>query len=440
MKRIFSKGVGRLGAFVVASAGAVTVMSLQPATSQGAAAGGGAGGMVQRVGPAEDFIKLGFKFDGAESCSNADCHGAAQPQPKGATTKAEYKKWSGGDAHHKAFETLVNDASGMIAKKLNIADATASERCTSCHALNVPANLQGKQYNIQEGVTCASCHGPSGKWLEPHATEGWTDKQRKALPSHDALLKQWGLYDTKSPLARAEKCTSCHLAIDADMVAAGHPQPVFELAYFSKDADHGGVYQSQHWREPNVPFYDAQLWATGQVVALRDAMLQLARRAGGKDANAVTSAYNQAMGHASVLPGLAALGAVPQGALDAQIKAVSAAVQAKNMQQVATAANAAAQAANQQIANVGKMKLAQPGVTAALQAVANNSAAATSEFGINQQSLAIYDLYNAYAGVAKPANAKAVQDALINAFFPEKPHTPQTFAAAVKQVQGQLPK
>jgi hypothetical protein len=438
MKRIFSKGVGRLGAFL-ASAGVAVVaaVSLQPVSLQGAAAGGGA---VQRVGPAEDFIKLGIKFDGAQSCSNADCHGAAQPQAKGTTTKVEYKKWSAGDAHHKAFETLVNDKSAMIAQKLKIADATTDARCTSCHALTVPANLNGKQYNVQEGVTCASCHGPSGKWLEPHATEGWTEKERQKLKTHDAMLKTWGLYDTKSPLARAEKCTSCHLAIDADMVTAGHPQPVFELAYFSKDAEHGGVYASQHWREPNLPFYDAQLWANGQVVALRDAMLQLARRAGGQDAKAVATAYDQAMGHASVLPGLAALGAVPAGALDAQVKAVSAAKQGNNMQQLATAANAAAAAANAQAPKLAAWKPAQQGVTAAMQAVANNAAAATSEFGINQQSLAIYDLYNAYAGVAKPANAKAVQDAMINAFFPEKPHTPQTFAAAMKQVQGQLPK
>ena len=81
-------------------------------------------------------------------------------------------------------------------------------------------NLQGKDFNIEEGVSCGACHGPSTKWNPPHKAKGWTDKERKAAGTHDALLKKWGLYDTKSPLARAYMCTSCHLAIDADMVAA----------------------------------------------------------------------------------------------------------------------------------------------------------------------------------------------------------------------------
>lgn len=445
MTRRSPKGVGRLSA-ILASAGVLTVAFLSaPPDSSGQSAGAGG---VKRVGPAEDFIKLGMQFNGAESCSNADCHGAPARKidPKAATTLAEYTEWAAGDPHKKAFETLVAPESEAIAKKLKIADATTSERCTSCHALAVPDKLQGAQFNIQEGVTCNSCHGPSGKWLEPHAKAGWTEKERAAAKTHDALLKKWGLFDTKNPLARAEKCTSCHLAIDADMVAAGHPQPLFELAYYSKSVDQGGAYESQHWRDPNVPFYTAQLWATGQVVALRDAMIQLAQRAAGKDAQATQAtqaAYEQAMGHVSVWPGLTAAGVVPANSgVEAAVKALTGAMQAKNMQQVAAAAGQAAAAADKQLAAVAKWKPAQASVAAGLQAVANNSAAvaAAGEHGVNQQSLAIYDLYSSYAETTKAANRAAVEKAILDTLFPETPLTAQQFPAAVKKIQGQLPK
>jgi hypothetical protein len=61
---------------------------------------------------------------------------------------------------------------------------------------------QGRQYNVSEGVTCYHCHGPSEKWNKPHAEKGWTQKMRDGK-SHDALLKEWGLYDTKSVMHRA---------------------------------------------------------------------------------------------------------------------------------------------------------------------------------------------------------------------------------------------
>src|SRR2546430_13115874 len=106
----------------------------------------------------------------------------------------------------------------------------ASPLCTNCHSLMVAANLQMPKYNVREGVTCGACHGPYEKWAESHNKEGGANALRKKAgyppleaqtppystmsPEHQKLLKTDALYDPRPILARAEKCTSCHLAID----------------------------------------------------------------------------------------------------------------------------------------------------------------------------------------------------------------------------------
>src|SRR5438552_1754236 len=74
------------------------------------------------------------------------------------------------------------------------------------------------------------------------------------------------------PNPRAEKCVACHLAIDAEMVAAGHPDPIsFELDTFSREIPN-------HWRDKGT-WFSARLWSIGQVVALREAAKRLGERA-----------------------------------------------------------------------------------------------------------------------------------------------------------------
>src|SRR4051812_42161933 len=199
--------------------------------------------------PHDALVALNLKFDGARGqtgCSQANCHGAAAPKDKGPRGN-EANTWLQNDKHAQAYQTLTNEKSTKIMSGLGKGKATESPLCTSCHALVVPANLQGPSFNVKEGVTCAGCHGPSEKWNKPHQEPGGADKLRKqagyasvdthglpytmASKEHQTLLKTWGLFDTRPVVARAELCTSCHLAIDARLVAADHPQPIFELAY-----------------------------------------------------------------------------------------------------------------------------------------------------------------------------------------------------------------
>ena len=437
MRNRTSAYVGRLAVFVLLI-GAILAIVFQPARTVGQAAAASAG---NQPGFTDEFAKLGFKFDGANSCANAQCHGADSPQEgKGATTLAEYTQWSGGDLHAKAYETLAKEESVAIAKKLNI-EAT-SARCTSCHGMNVPAKLHGKDFSAEEGVSCAACHGPSEKWIGPHKAKGWTDKERVAAKTHDALLKKWGLYDTKGPLARADMCTSCHLAIDADMVAAGHPVPSFELDYYSKGEDKGGYYVSQHWRDPKVPFYNTSLWATGQIVALRDAMNQLAARASTKGTTpvALTGAYNQAMAHYSVFKPVLTTKAVAGdvAAWDAQAKKVDAAAKAKNVADIASGAKAIAAEAAKLAPAVGAAKWDKAKTTAILKGVLADANASKmyGEEAMLQQAYAAYSLWNASAGAA----GKATSDLIVEKLFPPEEGKPDQakFAAALKEIAGQV--
>ena len=415
--------------------GGIFVVLFQPASSIGQAAAGG-----NLPGFNDEFAKLGFKFEGAQSCANAQCHGADEPKEgKGATTLAEFTQWSGGDLHAKAYEQLNGEEGQKIAAAMKI-EATDA-RCVACHAMPAPEKLQGKDFNLEEGVSCDACHGPSEKWAGPHKEKGWTDKQRAALKTHDALLKKTGLYDTKSPLARADMCTSCHLAIDADMVAAGHPQPVFELDYFSKSSEKGGIYEGQHWRDPSTPFYSVSLWSTGQIVAVRDAMKQLADRAGAKGAKpeAVNDAYLQAMAHYSAFKPVAASGAVKAdvAAWEAQAAKIAAGVKAKKMADVAAAAKVISTEAGKLAPTVSAAKFDKAKTLAILKALLADTKTSTNYAaqGMEQQAYAIYGLYNSY----NPAG-KDVSELIVNSLFPpeEGELTPAKFAAGLKTVAAKV--
>jgi hypothetical protein len=439
MRNTTSVRVGRLGAFFLLS-GATLALILQPTQTVGQAAAPVSAG--NQPGYTDDFAKLGFKFDGAQSCANAQCHGADAPQEgKGATTLAEFTQWSGGDKHAKAFETLSNEESGKIAKALGI--EANSARCTSCHGTVVDKKLQGKDYSGEEGVTCAACHGPSEKWRDPHKAKGWTEKERVAAKTHEALLKKWGLYDTKGALARADMCTSCHLAIDADMVAAGHPVPSFELDYYSKDDKKGGYYVSQHWRDPKTPFYNVSLWSTGQVVALRDAMNQLAMRASNPKTkpDAVAAAYRQAMGHYSAFKPVLSTKAVAGdiAAWDAQAAKIAAGVTGKKMADVAAGAKAIADGAAKLAPTVSMANFDKPKSVAILKAVLADANASKmyGEEAMLQQAYASYSLWNA----SNPGAAgKATSDLIVSKLFPPDSgeYKQADFAAGLKAVAAQV--
>jgi hypothetical protein len=221
------------------------------------------------------------KYTGPGSCSSTSCHGSVKPRAESRIFQNEYSIWVVQDKHAKAYEALTGLVGERMGRILGVGKSEQAAKCLACHALEVPADARAKTFELNEGVTCESCHGPSSAWLGPHTTRGWTHEQSVAA----------GMYDTRNLIRRTEKCLSCHLGtqekfVDHETIAAGHPDLYFELDSFSS-------VMPRHWKTPRetVPGTPAENdawsgvrdWGTGQAVQLRASMERIAWRTKGKN-------------------------------------------------------------------------------------------------------------------------------------------------------------
>jgi len=207
-------------------------------------------------------------YTGPGSCAAAACHGSIRPVPGSAILQTEYTTWIAQDRHARAAEVLSQPLSVRMAKILGLAAANSAPKCLGCHTLDAPAATQGRTF-ASEGVSCEACHGPASAWLGPHTTKTWTHAQSV----------QAGMFDTKDLVKRTEICLTCHLGtadkfVDHEMIAAGHPDLVFDLEAFS-------AAMPRHWRPVTEadPFAPVRSFIVGQLVHLRGSMERLARRA-----------------------------------------------------------------------------------------------------------------------------------------------------------------
>jgi hypothetical protein len=218
------------------------------------------------------------RFTGPGSCASTTCHGSVAPRTDNRVLQDEYSIWIVKDKHSKAYASLQGNIGERMAAILGVGNAESAPKCLACHALNAPAGQRARTFELSEGVSCESCHGPAAAWLGPHTERDWTHEKSLAL----------GMYDTRDLTKRTEKCLSCHLgsdekSVDHEMIAAGHPDLYFELDSFS-------AVMPRHWKEPGEPgepensdpWYDVRELTTGQAVQLQQSLLRLASRAHGK--------------------------------------------------------------------------------------------------------------------------------------------------------------
>ena len=208
-------------------------------------------------------------FTGAGSCASSNCHGGVWTKTGEGIGQDEYTTWAGKDAHSNAYRTLLEPRSQEIGRHLGIEAPEKSDQCLDCHALNAVSARRAKSFDLTDGVSCENCHGPSSDWLGSHTLREWTHEQSLQL----------GMYDTKDLLLRSRLCLSCHLgnekkSVDHELIAAGHPDLIFELDTFS-------ALMPRHWREKEG-WEGVRRWGVGQTVALGESMRQLARRASGQ--------------------------------------------------------------------------------------------------------------------------------------------------------------
>ena len=209
-------------------------------------------------------------YVGPGSCSAVACHGAIRPAPGARILQNEYNTWVALDRHARATEVLSNSVSQRMARILAIGNPAQAPACLACHSIDVPAAKRGRTF-ASEGVSCEACHGPASAWLGYHVTRNAT---------HEESVTR-GMYDTRDVVKRTEKCLTCHLgtagqSVDHEMIAAGHPDLVFELESFS-------AAMPRHWtqRGDAEPYAPVRTFAAGQLVHLRASLDRLARRVKG---------------------------------------------------------------------------------------------------------------------------------------------------------------
>ena len=348
------------------------------------------------------------KYTGVASCGASNCHGSTKP-------KADYPKlnenlvWRQKGRHFKAHQSLTSERSksgvrpSRIAKALNIDRPEASERCLTCHNGGVKPELRGPKFDVVDGVHCEACHGPAEKWLEPHAAKNWTHEQSVKL----------GMYDTRNLLLRAEKCVSCHLQIDADLVSAGHLDLLaFELDTFS-------IQMPPHWRDQGT-WFGPRAWATGQVISLREAAKQLANRAkGNATPKLVQEAAGRVRGHGVMVRQVFAV-LTPEAAKDlaADLTAVADLVGKGDRTGASAAGERLVAAMNQQASKIATRELDQAATKKLLVGVSGDTdaVAAAGLRGAEQVGMGLDRLYAAYSNAPGQKPNKAVTDAICRFF------------------------
>jgi hypothetical protein len=200
---------------------------------------------------------------GVATCAGGPCHGAASTTKKNGVLQNEYLTWQVHDKHAKAYTVLEGDLGKRIAANLGIGPATQAKECLTCHADNVPAEQQGVQFKISDGVGCEACHGGAQRWLGDHVT---------GKVSHADLVKNEGLYPTDRPVDRAKLCLQCHLGdethyITHRIMGAGHPRLPFELQTFTQIEPAHFVIDDVYRKRKTV-YQGVQFWAVGQAMAL----------------------------------------------------------------------------------------------------------------------------------------------------------------------------
>jgi hypothetical protein len=142
--------------------------------------------------------------------------------------------WWKDDAHHATVDAFYDDPANYekIAQLFGVGAGNmlkGSQRCASCHG----TVISGKESReVEDGVSCESCHGPGSGYKDPHSEKAG---------GYEKALKL-GMAELKNVDTRANACVRCHYIADQKLIAAGHPDGA-KFNYIS------GIKKiARHWR------------------------------------------------------------------------------------------------------------------------------------------------------------------------------------------------
>jgi len=166
-----------------------------------------------------------YKTLGTGSCGlgQSNCH----------TTE---NNWWKDDAHHATVDAFYDDPTAYekIAQLAGVGAGNmlkGNQLCASCHGTVV----SGKESReVEEGVSCESCHGAGSGYKDPHSEKpGGYEKALKL-----------GMVELKKVDTRGNTCVRCHYITDQKLLAAGHPDGA-SFNYIS-----GIKKVAKHWKRP----------------------------------------------------------------------------------------------------------------------------------------------------------------------------------------------
>lgn len=131
------------------------------------------------------------KLVGVKTCGM--CH-------KKADAGEQLKIWQG-SIHANAYKTLQSEESDKIAKDKGFSTkAVETPECLVCHAsgYNVDAALIAKNFKVEEGVQCETCHNAGGNY-----------KKKSTMKDHAKAVAA-GLFEYKDKAAIEAQCVTCH--------------------------------------------------------------------------------------------------------------------------------------------------------------------------------------------------------------------------------------
>lgn len=207
------------------------------------------------------------KTEGAATCASSLCHGSIKTWKDTPVLQNEYVTWSRLDKHARAYNLLLNEKSKRIATNLGLKELPHQAKiCLDCHAHNIPPERHGEKFNIDDNITCESCHGPAERWIRSHVAPNATHASNVAN----------GMYPTDDVAARAKLCLSCHFGnkdklVTHRIMGAGHPRMSFELDSFTEMAPKHFVLD-RDYRERKRVWEGVKVWAIGQALMVAETM------------------------------------------------------------------------------------------------------------------------------------------------------------------------
>ncbi len=156
---------------------------------------------------------------------------------------ANENNWWKDDAHKVTVDAFYDDPASYekIAKLAGVDPANmlkGNNQCMTCHGTIV----SGKEAReVEEGVSCESCHGAGSGYKDPHS-EGEPGQGVNRAGYKKGL--QLGMVENKNVEVRGKTCVKCHFITDQKLISAGHPDGA-RFNYIS------GVKKiAKHWKRP----------------------------------------------------------------------------------------------------------------------------------------------------------------------------------------------